>query len=514
MAKIRKIRILRYWMIIALTFLAFHTVTFATTPELSAEIEETAAYLQKVTPEANVGSVGGEWQVIGRVQSGQALESDYFETYYKNVEAHVIACRGVLSTRKYTEYARLTMALTAIGKDPTKVAGYDLLTPLGNYEKTIWQGINGPVFALIALDSGNYDVPHNHMAETEATRQMYLEHILSFQLSDGGFAMSGKTADADITAMVLQALSNYQENIKIKETTDKAVTCLSRLQNGDGGFDNNGEASSESVSQAIIAISALGISLEDERFVKNGNTLLDCLMAYRMDNGGFKHLMTDNTPNLFSTEQAFNALVATNRLIKGEESLYSIADFSRDQLSAPRYTEDEAISGLLEHKIISGYSDGRFNPDNMMNRAEFATIIVKAMRFTPEKTNVFSDVSDTSWYASYVGAAYHNGIVSGKTQKLFDPKGTVTYQEAAVMITSAAKKCGLDTTVPSRQIEAILEQFTDGETVESWARSAISYCYKEGLLSHQKDEITPYQTITRGEIAMMVYNLLYHANLL
>ena len=66
---------------------------------------------------------------------------------------------GNLHDKKYTEYSRVIVALTAIGKNPADVAGYNLLTPLGDYEKTIWQGMNGPIWALIALDSGNYDMP-------------------------------------------------------------------------------------------------------------------------------------------------------------------------------------------------------------------------------------------------------------------------------------------------------------------------------------------------------------------
>ena len=55
------------------------------------------------------------------------------------------------SFRKYTEYARLTLALTAIGRDPTNVGGYDLLETLCDYDKMISVGINGASWALLAL---------------------------------------------------------------------------------------------------------------------------------------------------------------------------------------------------------------------------------------------------------------------------------------------------------------------------------------------------------------------------
>ena len=87
------------------------------------------------------------------------VPANYYDDYYARVEKYVKNCAGVLHERKYTEYSRVILALTAIGRDPSNVAGYNLLTPLGDFEKTIWQGLNGPIWALIALDSGSYDIP-------------------------------------------------------------------------------------------------------------------------------------------------------------------------------------------------------------------------------------------------------------------------------------------------------------------------------------------------------------------
>ena len=66
---------------------------------------------------------------------------------------------GVLSAQRYTEYARAVLALTSIGFDVTDVAGYDILEPLADYASVCRQGVNGPLWALIALDSYGYDIP-------------------------------------------------------------------------------------------------------------------------------------------------------------------------------------------------------------------------------------------------------------------------------------------------------------------------------------------------------------------
>ena len=132
--------------------------------------EETGAYLQAQTA-PTAGSIGGEWAVIGLARSGYPVPANYFDDYYARVEKYVKDCAGVLHERKYTEYSRVILALTAIGRDPANVAGYNLLTPLGDFEKTIWQGLNGPIWALLALDSGNYPVPYGRTT----TRQRLID---------------------------------------------------------------------------------------------------------------------------------------------------------------------------------------------------------------------------------------------------------------------------------------------------------------------------------------------------
>ena len=142
---------------------------------LKSAVEDTAEYLYRTVKAPQVGSVGGEWAVLGLARSGYEIPPKYYEDYYNTVVEYVKDCKGILHEKKYTEYSRLIVALTSIGADPANVGGYNLLTPLGDFNKTIWQGINGPIWALIALDSGNYAMPKNSSAATQATRAMYVD---------------------------------------------------------------------------------------------------------------------------------------------------------------------------------------------------------------------------------------------------------------------------------------------------------------------------------------------------
>ncbi len=284
----------------------------------------TGDYLEALgTP--GVGSVGGEWMAIGLLRSDRSVAEAYYEAVVNYVKENADENER-LHRAKSTDNSRIILALTAMGKDVTDVGGHNLLLGLNDLEFVQKQGINGPIWALIALDSGNYPVPAGSV-----TRQALLELILNAQLEDGGWALSGDEADSDMTGMALQALAPYyQTNEKVKAAADKAVETLSDMQNEDGGFStfggNTKVATSESTSQVIVALTALGIDpYTDARFVKNGSSAMDALLSCFVDGGGFRHLADAGLDGM-ATEQGYYALTAYVRLLNGKTSLYDMTD--------------------------------------------------------------------------------------------------------------------------------------------------------------------------------------------
>ena len=284
-------------------------------------VEDTSKYVLSTVKDPTVSSIGGEWAVFGLKQSGYAVPDSYFNKYYANVEKLLKQNNGVISERKYTDYSRVIIALTAMGKDPQNVAGYNLLLPLADYEKTIRQGINGAIWALIAFDCGNYEIPSNKDAKIQATRDLYIKYILDLQHADGGWSLSQSQtkSDIDITAMALQALSNYTSRQDVKIAIDKALKFISNEQNANGGFYSWGIENSESAIQVIMAFVQLGIDLNDTRFVKNGKNVFDNLMSFYCTGGGFKHFKEDTQPNVMSSEQGLYCLAAIKKYQNGEK---------------------------------------------------------------------------------------------------------------------------------------------------------------------------------------------------
>ena len=518
-------------------------VSAANKSELDSAVNGAASYILDTVKNPQVDSIGGEWAVLGLARSGYAVPDSYYEGYYRTVEKYVRDCKGVLHARKYTEYSRVILGLTAAGFDPRDVAGFDLTAPLEDFEKTVWQGINGPIFALISLDSIGY---------ANSQRDKYIAEILRRQLNNGGWNLSGGTtadtknghADPDLTGMALQALAKYQNKAEVRAATEKALDCLSKMQDASGGFTGWGSANVESSAQALVAMCELGISVDDTRFVKNGRTIVDNILTFRVSDGSFKHTYDGSGNSQMSTEQAFYALVAVKRAAEGKNSLYRMDDTVRRGEFAPlpdlpglpgkhpdvtvmpvttpgktfpdikNHTNRPAIEALAARGIINGKSDTVFDPDATMTRAEFASIVVRGLGLPEESNPPFADVPAASWCARPVATAYFHEIVTGTSAATFNPNGTITRQEASVMVARAAKLCGMDTARNETEVRDTLAPFGDYRTVASWAQSYMAFCYDTGILDDSALDIKPAEAVKRCEIAEMLYRMLNMANLL
>lgn len=318
------------------------------------------------------GTTPGDWYQIG--MSRLEIEDDY-ASYLAVIEDKIesrYATKNKLSKAKATEWHRISLSVLASGGDPQNI-GTDQngnainLIADGTYNRGLTaplgrQGINGWIWGLIALDSMKYKIPE----DAYNTREDIINEIFSKKLSDGGFALSGKTYDTDITAMVIQCLAPYYGTRNdVTETIDKAITLLSANQLETGDFSSWEMPNSESTSQVIIALCSLGIDpFSDSRFIKNGNNLLDGLLRYRMTDGGFIHSYTydANNPtaqpdksNTMAGEQALLALASLWRLKNGKTSLYDFTDKEKTVITGFTAEDKQIVDSLPEELSTDDY---------------------------------------------------------------------------------------------------------------------------------------------------------------
>lgn len=289
--------------------------------------ESTGKWLTENVTNPTVSSMAGEWAVLGLARAGYEVPAGYYDKYLENAAKTLKEKNGVLSESKYTEYSRMILALTAIGADVTDIGGYNLLEKLSDYDNICIQGINGPIWALIALDSHGYEIPAVAEGGTQATRENLIQTILDKQLENGGWTLTGTNADVDMTAMAIQALAPYcDSNAAVKAAVEKAVELLASMQNDDASFSSYGAKNAESTAQVIVALTALGIDpAEDERFIRDNVTMIDALCGFYVEGGGFEHTAGQGR-NAMATEQGYYALASYMRLLKRQTSLYDMSD--------------------------------------------------------------------------------------------------------------------------------------------------------------------------------------------
>ncbi|MBU9723371.1 MULTISPECIES: DUF4430 domain-containing protein [Bacillaceae] len=253
----------------------------------------------------------GDWEAIALSKLGYTDLGEYLE----RVKQEILEVDG--EYRNITDTARRSLGILAAGGDPTNVEGYNLIEKIYNGTNITRQGHVGTAFSLIALDSGDFNVPE----DAEWTRERILHHLLENQQSDGGWTWaSTPPSDLDFTAMILTALAPYESDPEVQGAIDAAVDFLSESFL-DGKINNSSTAA-----QMVIAFSTLG--LDSHTFYnQNGDSLIEYLLTFQDEDGGFG--WQDNESDGFSTDQAFRGVVAYYLFTEGKSSLYAF-NFEED----------------------------------------------------------------------------------------------------------------------------------------------------------------------------------------
>ena len=486
--------------------------------------------------------------LLGLARAGVELSDAYIQAYYDKVVAYVkanIGSDGVLVDPEshnptVTDNERIILALTAIGKDPANVGDKNLLAAL--QDRNIMQvtntsdtDINGLVFGLLALNSGNY------------TQDSYwlVQAILTQQNADGSWSANAVTkpvGDVDMTAMALQALAPYYnegDDTTVNAAVDKALQWLSAKYKG------TGYTSAESCAQVVVALSALQLNANsDSSFVKTvdgapTSVLGDLLRYYLGEGQGFKHAASLKTADQKATEQALYAMAAYERYCRRTNALYDMTDavcahsFGDWQVVSPatctadgsrqrvctrcgasrpetRFVDVKlgswyynSIVYAVSNGLMNGVGDSKFEPEEGMTRAMLVTVLWRYEGSPKQRPSTFSDVRRGQWYSEAVSWAAKNGIVTGVGDNKFEPDTQITREQIATILYRYAQKKRADTSA-----RGSLSAFPDNGKVNGWAKTALQWCVGEGLIGGTNENgkvyLDPQGTATRAQVATIL----------
>ncbi|MDR1291958.1 MAG: InlB B-repeat-containing protein [Clostridiales Family XIII bacterium] len=439
----------------------------ASDAEAQAALDGANSWIKSKTPAPQFGSVGGEWAVLALARSGAPVPAGYYQGYVGRVEKKVRdSSSAILDASKSTENERLILALSALGVDATSFGGKDIVAPLT--QDLNWmrkQGINGSIFALIALDAKPY------FTNGDATRSQIISFLLSKEEGNPyGWSLDGAGSQkVDITAMTLQALAPYYTGKRtvsspsradIQAAVTRALNYLSSVQTADGGISGN----SESCAQTIAAMCSLGMDPNSStQFVKNGKTLVDGLLSYRdASSGGFRHAIGGAADGM-ATEQAAYAFAAYTRFKSGKTGLYDMSDaFAAAPLVTPaqRLEEAKKLDGLniAVYDVTFDANGGRFGTENNAPNTK-AVSQTEGKKYSFPSKPVLAAYTFTGWYTRKSGgkAVTSNTVVKGKNKHTLWAHWAVTKKA----LTYNANKGKL--TVKGKKVKSVKKTATYGK---------------------------------------------------
>lgn len=479
--------------------------------------------VQKITTRYSRTTAGAwedwEWMNLGFYQNKRDNLDDGFSI------AECIKRLDTTTNVAMTNIDRKIMTLTARGIDCSKLSQYnngepfldakgnkvdDLAAVLYNYSGG-WT-INGPIFALIALDMGNYTIPENALW----TRDKLLETILTHKYLSDGFGL-------DMVTMLMQSIAPYQndpvygERVKAKlwEGFDIVMDSF-----GTDPFDNpfgvqwGGVYTSEGASQIICALSAMGVDVHTDVRLNNGkDSVLTSFLNYAdFDEGYFAH--SNTTPkNAMATYQGCYATQWYLGFLNngGAGHPYSLY-YQRFDFSRKLSTEADIKSFALEGK------EGVFTTEGEDN-----IITVTLPTGTPlndmhpqielsEGAAIVQDISKGITFVKDAKTAFTVRAEDGKTTKTYyvvvklsdevDPSGaeiytdTITLKDANILRDLDILGKTITTGADSTDIELLIDAGKDTANLMIYARLSYGATATPSLDGKTGMDLSDWRTFT------------------
>ena len=222
----------------------------------------------------------------------------------REIMAVIVGAGGetYLGRASYTYAAGAVRAMQYLGMDPGDINGLDYIVPLTNTSKaapTSTQDFNSYLYDIASIDP---EVWRSRGVDGDMLAEQFITRELADQTLDGGFdgyygysvatAKEGETVigqgSVPETISALSALASYRDKENVAAAIEAGLTYLSSVQLADGSFECWGDTPNGAVTLSMLSLmDKLDISIDDERFVKNGNTVADAMRTFYVDGVGF-----------------------------------------------------------------------------------------------------------------------------------------------------------------------------------------------------------------------------------
>ena len=203
---------------------------------------------------------------------------------------------------------------------------------------------------------------------------------------------------------------------------------------------------------------------------------------------------------IFAFVFSFNTAMANYELEQGPESY--------PDLPYNHWAYD-AVTFLTDKKVVVGYPDGLYRPDQKVTRGEFSTMVIKALGLYEKDVPLIFDFKDTKnhWADRNIQVAAYYGLIKGDPDGNFRPNDDVTRIEALTIVLNALSPENINT----EQDQHFVSIYSDYSQIPDWALIQAGQAQMVGLvynLPGHESTLEPLRPAVRGELAKFLFNML------
>ncbi|TDL61412.1 S-layer homology domain-containing protein [Paenibacillus amylolyticus] len=197
-------------------------------------------------------------------------------------------------------------------------------------------------------------------------------------------------------------------------------------------------------------------------------------------------------------------------------SLYSVVWHPLMFKDVENHWAKDAVNDMGSRLIVNGIGNDLYNPNTDMTRAEFAAIMMKGLGLNPVDGKApFADVDAPDWYNSAVLTAYEYKLIEGFEDGNFRPQEKITREQAMVILSKAMAITGLQEKLATKDSDEMLKPYTVAIAVSEWAKAAVAASIEAGVISGRgAHELASKANITRAEVAAIVQRILKASDLI
>ena len=163
------------------------------------------------------------------------------------------------------------------------------------------------------------------------------------------------------------------------------------------------------------------------------------------------------------------------------------------------------VEYMANEGLVSGVAEGIFDPESQITRAEYVTILDRAMKYELVNGESYADVAADAWYAPYIATAKANGLLNGlPADDGFKPDQPITREEMALFTYNAIKATGKNDEWVADMPDDFAN-FADTDSVSDWAQEALKYLIQTGIIKGTSDTtVSPKENATRAQGAVIL----------